>query len=179
MAFASAARPQPLRAVHRLPPRLWLGRLSYRASRPLEARAVGSGADGHPRIGPGPPAGPGWPRPSPRRSARRSHGAVGDGGGRKMRRPLGRDRRAVGRPGGARLYRHPAARGRLGAQPSAVLAGTDCRGREPQRRTHALAARKRAVARPPVRPARAGPAGLERRAVPGTRRSARKMDRRA
>ena len=63
------------------------------------------------------------PEPHPRRGARRQRRAVGDGGGRKMRRALGRDRRIVGRPARARLHRDAAAGGRVGAQRHAVLAG--------------------------------------------------------
>ena len=59
---------------------------------------------------------PGLPaKPHPRRGARRPRRAVGDGGGAKMRRAVGRDRRIVGRPARARLHRDAAARGRVGA----------------------------------------------------------------
>ena len=79
---------------------------------------------------------------------------------------VGRDRRIVGRSAGARLHRDTAAGGRGGAQRHAMLAGARRRRGEFERRADALADRKRAVVDEQARPARAGPAGVGRGAVP-------------
>ena len=178
MESASAGRPHPFRAFRSEPARLRLGRVPFASGRYVPARPVGAGADGDPRKRADLPAGSGRGL-HPCRGTRRPSGAVGDGGGGKMLRPLGRDRRIVGRPGRARLHRDPAARGRFGTQPGAVLAGAARRHCEPQRGADALAGGKRAVARKPVRHASAGAAGLGRGAVSGSRPSARPMDSRS
>ena len=61
----------------------------------------------------------------------------------------------------------------------AVLAGAARRHRESQRRADALADRERAVAGQSARPARAGLAGVGRRAVPRARLAAGPMEHRA
>ena len=144
----------------------------------VEAGAVGPGADGDPRIGADPSARARPCRNPSRRGARRPLGAVGDGGRRKMRRPLRSDRRVVRRPGGARLHRDSPAGGRLGARPGAVLAGSARRPCEFERRADALAAGERAVARQSARCTGAGAAGLGCRAVPLPRSAARPLEHR-
>ena len=176
---ARAAQPHPVRSVRRDPARFGLGRLPAGWDRPVEAGAVDPGADGDPRIGAGLPAGARACRNPPRRGPRCPQRAVGNGGGGKMLGPLRRDRRAVWRPGGARLHRDSAAGGRIGAESGAVLAGARGRQRQPQRRADALAHRQRAVACQPARLARAGAAGLGCRAVPCAWGSARPLEHRA
>ena len=93
--------------------------------------------------------------------------------------PLGRDRRNLGRPARARLHRDAAAGGRGGTQRHAVLAGAAGRYGEPERREDALADRECAVAGERARPARAGSAGVGRRAVPRARNAAGAVEDRA
>ncbi len=118
-------------------------------------------------------------KPHPRRGARCTRRAVGDGGGGKMRLALGRDRGIVGRPARARLHRHAAARGGGGALGRAMLAGAPRRHREPQRRADALADRKRPVAHQSARSPRAGIAGVGCGPVPRARIAAGPVEPRA
>ena len=93
------------------------------ADRPWPADPVGAGADGDPRGRPGLPAGTRLARLHSRCRAGCPLGAVGDGGGVKVRRLGSRDRRAVGRSGEPRFYRDAAAGGRIGAVGRSGLAG--------------------------------------------------------
>jgi hypothetical protein len=124
------------------------------------------------------PAGTSRRRPHPCRSAGCTCRAVDDGGGRKMLRPLGRDRRSIWRPSSSGLYRDAAAGGRFGAVRCAVLACALKRDGEPQRRQDALADRKRAIAFESTGHASAGTCRVGRRVVPRPRSSAWPMDRR-
>ena len=114
---SSPAPPDPVRAVFG-ERAMWGGRGFAAADRCFAAVAVGPGPHGDPRIGAHPPARAPLAEPGPRRGARRARCAVGDGGGGKMRRAVGRDRRIVGRPARARLHRDAAAGGRRRAQRS-------------------------------------------------------------
>ena len=111
-----------------------------------QAAAVGPGPDGDPRKRARPSAGPAAPEPHPCRGARRQGRAVGDGGGRKMRRlsaVIGEfwgDPRALDFTATRRLAVAAERSGR------AVLAGAARRHGEPQRGADALADRERAVA---------------------------------
>ena len=179
LAPARAAHPDPVRAVRRAPARWRLGRVPPRAARHGQALAVGAGAHGDPRERASPPAGAPDAEPHPCRGARRTRRAVGDGGGRKMRRPLLRDRRDLGRPQEPRLHRDPAARGRVGAVGRALLAGSPRRPGEFERSANALAHRERTVAAQCVGRAGAGHSRLGRRAVPGEGNAARPLEHRA
>ena len=176
---ASTAQPHPLRTVRRASARWRLGGVSARPDRHHKIYAVGTGTHGDPRIGANPPAGPPLVQPHPCRGARCARRAVGDGGGVKVLRALLRDRRDLGRPASARLHRDPAARGRGGAQPGAVLAGATRRNRQLERSADALADRKRDLAPQRTRRARSGSAGLGCRAVPRARIAARALEHRA
>ena len=178
MESASAGRPHPFRAFRSEPARLRLGRVPFASGRYVPARPVGAGADGDPRKRADLPAGSGRGL-HPCRGTRRPSGAVGDGGGGKMLRPLGRDRRSVRRSGRTRFHRHPAARGRFGTKWRALLAGAARRNCEPQRRPDALAAGERAVVAQFAGLSRAGAARLGRRAVPGTRSAAGPLEHRS
>ena len=84
LAFARAARPDPVRAVRGPPARRRLGRLPARAARRRTSRCCGSrtGWRSWKADALHPPAC--RRRTHPRRGARRARRAVGDGGGRKM-----------------------------------------------------------------------------------------------
>ena len=159
----------PQRNILHASARRWVGGLSALAGRLGEALAMGARADGDPGRRPNPSAGLSFREPHPCRGARCAVGAVGDGGGRKMRRFVRRHRRIVGRSRSARLHRHAAARGRFGTIGRAVLAGPARRHREPQRCADAVAGRQPSLARQSARPARAGAECLGCRAVPGAR----------
>ena len=178
MDSALPSQSHSLRAFRREPARQRLGRVPFASGRHVQTRALGAGADGDSRKRTDLPAGSGH-RLHPRRGARCPRRALGDGGGDKMLRPLGRDRRIVGRPGSARLHRDPAARGRLGTLGRALLAGPARRHREPQRSANAVASGKRAVAAQSTGCASAGAARLGRRAVPGTRSAAGPLEHRS
>ena len=90
--------------------------------------------------------------------------------------PLGRDRRAMGRPTRSRFHCHSAPRSRLGTQRHALLAGAPWRQCEFERGSDALAHRERSLARKPARSAGAGIAGMGRRTVPGARFTARSLE---
>ena len=169
----------PFRAVPYASARRRLGGVPARAARHRKAAAVGAGAHGDPRERARPSARARYAKPYSCRGARRARRAVGDGGGGKMRLPLRRDRRNLGRPSGARLHRDAAARGGVRAQRHALLAGPARRDGEPQRRTDALADREHAVAHERARSESAGAASLGRRAVPSARVPARPVERRA
>lgn len=169
----------PLRAVCRSPARRRLGGVPGRASRRIEAVAVGAGADGDSRKRTGPSAGPFHAGPHPCRGPRCPRRAVGDGRGPEMRSAFGRHRRDLGRPQSARFYRDAAARRRVRAVWRGRLFDSARRPRQFERRTHALADRIRAVACQRARPEGAGHAGVGCRAVPSAWRSAGAMDDRA
>ena len=179
ISLACAVRSDLVRAVSRAPARCGLGRFPACAKRIVETCAVGAGPHGDPRIRAHLPAGPAVAGPASCRGAGCPRCAVGDGGGRKMRRSLLRHRRAVGRPQGARLHRNPPPGRRRGTQRRAVLAGAARRDGEPQRRAHALAARKRAVIAQPARPQGSGSTGVGRRPVPRPRVAAGPLEHRA
>ncbi len=168
----------PFRSVRRPPARRRLGGIPAGADRSEQAAAMGAGADGDPRGGADLSAGAARNRHPARHRARRPIGAVGDGGGLKVRRAVRRHRRAVGRPGEPRLHRDPAAGGRGGAVGSARLAGAARRKRQFERRADALAGGERALAQPSVRPARSRRSGVGRRAVPRPRLPARPLEHR-
>ena len=169
------APPDPVRTVQ--PSARWrVDRIPPRPGRIGKTVAVGAGADGDPRGGADLSSRDRRFRHPARHRARCPLGAVGDGGGLKMRRARCRDRRIVGRPGERGFYRDAAAGGRRGAVGRAGVAGAARRGGEPERRADALAGGERAVAAPPVRSARAGRAGVGRRAVPRPRAAARPLD---
>ena len=176
--LARAARPHPLGTVRSPSARRRLGGVPAGADRPKQAAAVGAGPDGDPRSGADLSAGVAANRPHPRHRAGCPLGAVGDGGGVKVRRAVGRDRRAVGRPGEPRFHRDPAAGGRGGAVGSTGLAGAARRKRRFERRSDALASRQPAEPSPSVRPARSRRSGVGCRAVPRPRASARAMEHR-
>ena len=83
-----------------------------------------------------------------------------------MRRALSRDRRNLGRPQGARLYRNSAPRSGLGTQRYAVLAGAAWWCSEFERRSDALADRECFVPHQQSRSARAGIIDVGLRTVP-------------
>ena len=170
MAPACVAQPHALGAV-RLAPAGWrrLGRVPAGAARLLEAFAVGAGSDGHSRKRTSPPAGPPHPGPHPCRGARCKGRAMGDGGRGKMLLPLGRDRRNLGRPQSARLYRDEATGRGVGAKRHALLARAPGRNGEPQRRANAVANRERTVIAQRSRLESAGSARMGCRAVPRAR----------
>ena len=174
-----AAAADSLRTLRRTSARRRLGGVLGCAGRHRKTTAVGAGADGHPRKRTHPPARASFAKSHPRRGARCTRCAVGDGGGGKMLGPLLCDRRDLGRPARARLHRDPAACGRFGAVGRTVLAGAAGRNREPQRRADALADRERAFAAQRARPARARNSGVGRRAVPRERHAARPLEPRA
>ena len=179
LAIAGAARPHLVRIVRGLSARFRLGRFPACAGGTGQALALGAGADGDPRKRPDLPARAREHGNHPRRGAGCAGCALGDGGRFKMLRPFRSGRRAVGRPAGARLHRHPPARGRCGAEPRSVLAGPAWWNGEPQRRAHALADCERAEPCQSIRPARFRHASLGCRAVPGARPSARPLGRRS
>ena len=96
-----------------------------------------------------------------------------------MLRPVRSGRRAMGRPGRARLHGDAAACGHGGAQPRALLADPARRYGEPQRSADALARRKRAQHRPSLRPPRSWSFGLAGGAIPRTRTPARPLEHRS
>ena len=154
---------------------------SLAQTRSRQAAAVGAGADGDPRGRADLPAGHrrGWWkfwRAHPCHCARCPIGAVGDGGGPKMRRPGSRDRRTVGRPRGARFYRDPAACGCSRTVGRAGLAGAAWRFGQFQRGADALASGECAEPCPSVRSARFWRSGMGRRIVPCTRNAARPVE---
>ena len=166
----------PRRSLCGKPPRLRLGGFPPAASRHVEAGPVGAGPDGDPGERADLSAGALRGRYPPCRGARRPGRAVGDGGGRKMLRPLCRHRRIVRRPGGARLHRDTAVGGRVGAIRRAMLAGPARRDCKPQRCADAMAGGERAVACEHARHACSGPARLGCGVVPGSRAYAGTMD---
>ena len=174
MESASTGKPHPLRAVRREPARQRLGGVSSAAGRHVQACALGAGTNGDSRERADLSAGP-RNRPRPCRNARRQSRALGDGGGRKMLRPVSRYWRIVRRPRRARFYRDPAAGGRIGAQRRSLLAGSARRQREPQRSTDALAGRECAIASQCAGRAGTGATRLGGRAVPRAWGSARTM----
>lgn len=175
--FAGPRATHAFGAVCRKPARRRLGGLPAAAGRLIQAAFVGPGPDGDPRIGAHLSARARCPRHRPCRSARCPLGAMGDGGGVKVRRPVCRRRRIVGRPASAGFHRDAAACGRRRAKRRFLLAGAAGRNREPQRRADALAAGKPAIAAPPARSASAGGGGVGRRTVPGAGVSARPLGR--
>ena len=158
----------PLRTVRRTPARRRLGGVPAGPARDGQASPVDPGPHGDPRKRSNPPTRASHAGSHPCRGAGCQGCAVGDGGGGKMRLPLSRDWRIVGRSASARFHRHTAACGRFGAQRHALLAGAARRHCEPQRRTNALADRERAFAGQRAGPESAGAARLGCRAVPGT-----------
>ena len=90
--------------------------------------------------------------------------------------PLRSGRRDLGRSARARLHRDTTARRRFGTQRHTLLAGAARRQCEPQRRTHAVADRERAVAAQRTRSESAGTADVGCRAVPRTRDAARPLE---
>ncbi len=167
--------PHPLRAVQPSA-RRGVDRVPARPGRGGQACAVGAGAHGDPRGGADLSAGHRELRDHSRHRAGCPLGAVGDGGGLKVRRARSRDRRAVGRPGEPRLHRDAAAGSRRRAIGRAGLAGAAERRCEFERRADALAARERAVAAASVRSASSGRSRVGRRAVPRPRPSARPVE---
>ena len=168
-----------LRTLRRPSARWWLDRLPAGTSRHGQTAALGPGADGDRRIGSHPPAGIVLAKPHPCRRARRQGRAVGDGGGRKMRRAFGRDRRIVGRPARARFYRDAATRDRLRAIRRTLLAGAARWHGQFERRPDALADCERIVAAQSARSASARASGVGCRIVPRPWIPARAMDPRA
>ena len=169
---------RPQRAVRGEPARRRLDRLPAAPAGGRQALALGPGPDGDHGGRAGPPGGPWAKGAHPRRGTGRARRLMGDGGGPAMLFPERRRRRTVGRPGRARLHRHPPPCGRGRAAAGALLAGAPPRHGELERRPHALADRQRSVAAPSLRPESAGSAGLGRRAVPRPRLCAGTLERR-
>lgn len=176
MARARAGRPYPLGVVRGSSARWRLGGIPACTGCSGQAASVGSGQDGDPRERTDSPAGATAAGPHPCQRARRSGRSVGNGGGAKMLLPLGRDRRAMGRPKRSRFHCHSAARGRFGAQRHALLAGAPWGQCEFERGSDALAHRKHALAHKPARPARSRIAGMGCRTVPGARFTAGSLE---
>ena len=179
MESARAIPAHLVRTIRRLPSRQWVGGIPAAAAQCVQTCALGAGANGDPRIRPNLFAGAWLHRYRPRRSARCTLGALGDGGGGKMLRPLRSNRRIVRRPGHARFHRDPAACRRFGAIGRAVLACAARRHCEPQRSADAVANRERAVPAESAGYASAWNACLGRRAVPRPERRSGTLDRRS
>jgi len=178
LAPAPAAAAYPLRAVRGAPARRRMGGVSAGAARPGQTFAVGAGADGDPGKRTDPSAGAARARAHPCRGPRREGRAVGDGGGVKMRRALGRDRRDLGRPARARFYRDAAACRRFGAVWRGRLFDSARRPRQFERRAHALADRIRPFACQRAGFKGAGHARVGRRIVSCPGNAARTLERR-
>ncbi len=179
LVFTPARLSHPVRTLRCPSARFGLGRVPAGAGRDGQTPAVGAGPHGDPRKRADPSVGAADAKSHPCRGTRRARCAVGDGGGRKMRLPVSRRRRIMGRPARARFHRHAAAGGCRGAQRHALLAGAARRHCELERRADALASRERAVAFEPTRRSGAGIAGLGCGTVPGARNAARPVGHRA
>jgi len=174
-----ATQPHFIGAVRCKPSRRRLGGFPAGPDGSRKAASVGAGAHGHHRKRTRLPACASRHRTHPCRGTGCQARALGDGGRRKMLRPVRSDRGAVGRSRGARLHRDAAAGSRGGTVGRAVLAGTAGWIRQPQRCAHALEDREQPEHCQPPRSARFGFTRLGCGAVPSARASAGPLDRRS